>query len=184
MNFSAALLASEETGVSLNIWPDLATFTHSLILFSILAFVLWKFAWPHILHALEERELHIKEEIDRAEKNRAESERVLKEYQVNLEAARADAQKIIDEGKADALRLREQILKETREESARLTAQATREIKLAEAKALHGLKVRTVELATSAAERILERALKPEDHREVVDRFIQETDRELSRREA
>lgn len=162
--------------------PDLGTFVQSAILFSILALVLWKFAWPSILHALEEREHHIKGEIDRAERNRAESEKLLKDYQAKLEASRVDAQKIIDEGKADALRLRDQILKEAREEGTRLTALAKREIELAEQKAIHELHLRAVELSMRAAERILERTLKPEDYRDAAERFVQESERELSQR--
>lgn len=165
------------------ILPDWATLIQSAILFAILAGVLWKFAWPSILQALEAREHHIKEEIARAEKGRAESERLLKEYQSRLEASRAEAQKIIDEGKADALRLRDQILAEARAEGERLVKNAQREIALAEAKAVEELRRRTVELATAAAARILERSLRPEDHRDVVERFVQETERALARQE-
>ncbi len=162
--------------------PDLATFVQSLILFSILAGVLWKFAWPAILEALEAREHHIKDEIARAEKGRAESERLMKEYQAKLEASRAEAQRIIDEGKADATRLKDQILKEAREEGERLVKGARREIELAEAKAMESLRTRAVDLAIGAAGRILERSLKPEDHRDVAGRFIQETERALGNR--
>lgn len=162
--------------------PDLATFVQSLILFTILAVVLWKFAWPSILHALEEREHHIKHEIETAEKNRVETERALKEYQAKLEASKAEAQRIIDEGKADALRLKDQILKEAREEGERLVKGAKREIELAEAKAAESLRTKAVDLAIAAAGRVLERSLKPEDHRDVASRFIQETERAMGSR--
>lgn len=184
MNIPLALLASEESGATLNIWPDPATFLQSLILFSILALVLWKFAWPQILDALAERERHIKSEIEKAEKNRAESERLLKEYEAKLEASRIEAQKMIDEGKADALLLKDRILGEAREEGGKIVERARREIQLAEDKAIEELHRQTVELAVGAASRILERALKPEDHREIVDRFVQETQRSLSREKA
>lgn len=177
-----ALIGSEAGGATLDLLPKFGPFIQSLVLFSVLALVLWKFAWPSILHALEEREHHIKGEIEKAEKARLESEKLLKDYQAKLETSRLEAQKIIDEGKADATRLKDQILKEAREEGERLVKGAKREIELAEAKAVEGLRTKAVDLAIAAAGRILERSLKPEDHRDVASRFIQETERALGDR--
>ena len=150
-----ALIGSGGGGGGPHLIPDLATFLQTLVLFSVLVGVLWKFAWPGILKALEEREHHIKDEIERAEKNRAESEKLLKTYEAKLEAARAEAQKMIDEGKADATRLKDQILKEAREEAEKTVARAKREIELAGDKAAAELRERTVEIAIQAAGRIL-----------------------------
>ncbi len=164
--------------------PDIGLMIWTWVSFGIMAFILAKFAWQPMVHALEAREHHIQEEIDRAEANRAESARLLADHQAKLEASRLEAQKIIEEGKADAVRLKDQILKEAREEGERLVKGAKREIELAESKAVETLRQKTVELAVAAASRILERTLRPEDHKDVVNRFLQETERSLSQRSA
>ena len=55
-----------------------------ILSFAILFFVLYKFAFPGILSALEEREKKIKDSLDQAERHRSEAERKLKEYEAKL----------------------------------------------------------------------------------------------------
>ena len=63
-----------------------------VISFAILLFVLYKYAFPGILGALEEREKKIKDSLDQAEQHRSEAERKLKEYEAKLNAAAKDAE--------------------------------------------------------------------------------------------
>ena len=55
-----------------------------VVSFAILFWVLYKFAFPAILETLETRERKIRESLDQAERQRAEAERVLREYEAKL----------------------------------------------------------------------------------------------------
>ena len=63
--------------------------------FAILFFVLYKYAFPGILSALEEREKKIKDSLDEAERHRSEAERKLKEYEAKLNTAAKEAEGIM-----------------------------------------------------------------------------------------
>ena len=63
-----------------------------VISFGILLFVLYKYAFPGILSALEEREKKIKDSLDQAEQHRSEAERRLKDYEAKLSAAGKEAE--------------------------------------------------------------------------------------------
>jgi len=71
----------------------------SLVMFIILLALLRKFAWGPLMNVMKEREDHIANEIDTAEKNRADAERMTKEAQEELKSARQDAQTIIEDAR-------------------------------------------------------------------------------------
>ena len=176
----SVLLAAEhggEEGATLKLLPDLPTFVQSTILFTVLAVVLYKFAWKHILHALEEREGKIKGDLDRAEAARKEAEAVLAKHQAAMNQVKAEAQALIDEGKADALRLKAGILAEAREEAGKVSERAKREIELAKDKAVLDLQAQAASLSVSMASRILGREVKASDQ----ERLIQESLSEFKR---
>src|SRR5437879_6801414 len=87
--------------------------------FAILLFVLYKFAFPGILNALEEREKKIKDSLDQAEPHRSEAERKLKEYEAKLNTAGQEAEGLRAAAKERAKRLME-------ENEQRLTAEPER----------------------------------------------------------
>ena len=167
----------EGGGPVLKIFPDLPTFIQQTILFAILAFVLYKFAWKHILHALEQREGKIKGDLDRAESARKEAEALLARHQAAMDQVKAEAQAIVDEGKKDALRLKEGILAEAREEAGRTGERARREIELARDKAVLELQAQAAALSVTMATRILGREVKAADQ----ERLIQDSLAEFKR---
>ena len=60
--------------------------------FSILFWILYKYAFPPILKTLENRERKIRESLDQAEENRsATAEQKLKEYEAKLQVAATEA---------------------------------------------------------------------------------------------
>ncbi len=169
--------AAHEGGATLQLLPDMSTLVQQVILFTVLAAVLYKFAWKHILHALEEREGKIKGDLDAAEASRKEAESLLVRHKAAMDQAKGEAQAILDEGKKDALRLKETILAEAREEAAKAAERSKREIALAGDKAVQELQTQAAALSVSMASRILGREVKASDQ----DRLIQESLGEFKR---
>src|SRR5438552_8589083 len=75
-------------------------FLWTWIVFGILLFVLWKFAWPGILKATEEREQKVKAQLAEAERLNAEAKAALAEAQKLQQDARNSAQALLAEAKA------------------------------------------------------------------------------------
>src|SRR5690606_4221309 len=66
----------------------------TIVIFAALLFILWKFAWPQILGAVEAREQALERQIAEAAQNREESARILEEQKKLLQDARSQAHSI------------------------------------------------------------------------------------------
>ncbi|HLO43224.1 MAG TPA: F0F1 ATP synthase subunit B [Leadbetterella sp.] len=80
-----------------------------LVVFGLLVFILWKFAWKGILSALKEREGEIEGALRMAEETRAEMAKL-----------KSDNDKLVAEAKKE----RDQIIKEAKEASDKMIAEA------------------------------------------------------------
>lgn len=170
-------MMSAEGGATLHLLPDLGTFVQQAILFAVLAGVLYKFAWRHILHALDEREKRLHGDMARAEQARKEAEAIVARHQAELDKVKVEAQAILDEGKADAERLKGSILEEARGEAKAVGERALREIALARDKAVSDLQQEAAQLSIVMASKILGREVKPADQ----ERLLQESLAEFRR---
>ncbi|MCG6139526.1 MULTISPECIES: F0F1 ATP synthase subunit B [Leptospira] len=159
----------------LKVNPGLVIWT--LVTFSVVVFVLKKFAWDKILHALEERASGIQGDINKAETLRVEAEKSLKEYKDQLFKATEEAHKIVDEAKKDAVALRTRLTEEAHNEVKGIKDNAIREIDLAKSRALSEMQNQIVEMSVLIASEILEKQLKKEDYASFVEKEIAKLDK-------
>jgi len=155
--------------------PD---FFSSLIFWEVLSFgillcVLYKYAFPGILSALEEREKKIKDSLDQAEHHRSEAERKLKEYEAKLNSAAKDAEGILSAAKERAQRLMEENEQRMTTEAERIKGDATREIDQERRKAIQDIRAQTTDLAMLVAEKVVQRSLNEADHRKFADEALE-----------
>jgi F-type H+-transporting ATPase subunit b len=143
-----------------------------VVSFGILLFVLYKFAFPGILSALEEREKKIKDSLDQAERHRSDAERKLKEYEAKLAAASRDAEGVLSAAKERAQRLMEENEQRLTAEAERIKGDATREIDHERRKAVQDIRSQTTELALLVAEKVVQRSLTDADHRRLADEAL------------
>jgi F-type H+-transporting ATPase subunit b len=143
-----------------------------IVSFGILLFVLYKFAFPGILSALEEREKKIKDSLDQAERHRSDAERTLKEYEAKLAASSKDAEGILSAAKERAQRLMEENEQRLTAEAERIKGDATREIDHERRKAIQEIRSQTTELALMVAEKVVQRSLTDADHRRLADEAL------------
>lgn len=144
-----------------------------IISFGILLWVLYKFAFPPILEALETRERKIRESIEQAEQNRVTAEQRLAEYEAKLNGAAQEAEAIVADAKAKAQRLLEENEQRLRTESERIQSETTQEIERERRKALQDIRNEAADLALTVAERVLERSLSDDDHRRLAQQAVQ-----------
>jgi len=140
--------------------------------FGILLFVLYKFAFPGILSALEEREKKIKDSLDQAERHRSDAERRLKEYEAKLAGASREAEGVLAAAKERAQRLMEENEQRLTAEAERIKGDATREIDHERRKAIQDIRSHTTELALMVAEKVVQRSLTDADHRRLADEAL------------
>jgi len=159
-------------GSIMDVDPGLMIWT--VITFVALLVVLRFTAWKPLIAALEAREQRIREAVEQAERSRLEGEKLLQQHQQKLEAAAAEAHQIIDEGKADALRLHKEITDKAQEEAEEFKVRARREMDLAVDQAKKELWEETTRLSTLLAEKILQRNLNAQDQKRLLEEVLDE----------
>jgi F-type H+-transporting ATPase subunit b len=140
--------------------------------FTVLFFLLRKFAYPAIKQGMTDRAERIRSDLQAAESERSEAEGLLAEYRAQLNDARAEAGRIIEESRqaADAIK-RDQ---ETRlqEELAEIRARAVADIDAAKAQAMADLRGEVAQLAIGAAEAVVQRNLDASTQNQLVEDYI------------
>jgi len=159
--------------------PEAQVLLYTIIVFLLLLAVLWRFAWGPLMKALEEREARIAKKISDAEEFRRASEERLKEYERRIMNAKDEAAALIADGKRDAERVRGEIMATAGAESAKALERAKREIVLAKEAAVHDLREQMVGLASELAGRVIQREVKPEDHRRLIEDAMTEVEKTI-----
>ena len=141
--------------------------------FLILMFLLKHFAWGPISDILKKREDKIANDLDSAEKSRINSAKMEQEREQQLLASRSDAADIIKNAKESGELSRQNILKETQEEVARLKSKAQTDIMLERDTALNPVKDDVADLSLQIAAKILNKELSPEMHESLINQYIE-----------
>ena len=141
--------------------------------FLILMFLLKHFAWGPISDILKKREDKIANDLDSAEKSRINSAKMEQEREQQLLASRTDAADIIKNAKESGELSRQNILKETQEEVARLKSKAQTDIMLERDTALNSVKDDVADLSLQIAAKILNKELSPEMHESLINQYIE-----------
>ena len=141
--------------------------------FLILLFLLKHFAWGPISDILKKREDKIANDLDSAEQSRIKSAKMEQEREQQLLASRSDAADIIKNAKESGELSRQNILKETQEEVARLKSKAQTDIMLERDTALNSVKDDVADLSLQIAAKILNKELSPEMHESLINQYIE-----------
>jgi F-type H+-transporting ATPase subunit b len=144
----------------------------TLLIFGIVVAVLYKFAWPNILGAVEKREAHIRELLEGAERDRAEAAALADENRRLVEETRARTQDAINEARGQAEKMRAEVLDAARREQQELLERARRDIATEREVALDAVRREAVELSMRAAEKLVRRSLDGEDNRRLVREYL------------
>lgn len=145
-----------------------------LITFLVLLMLLRKFAWGPIMNIMKEREDHIASEIETAEKNRTDAERMINEAQSELKNTRQDAQKIIEEAKQTGVEQEQSIIATARKEADRIKASAREEIEQEKDKAIHALQEQVATLSVQIASKVIEKELSAKDQEQLINDYIKQ----------
>lgn len=171
----AAHGGGEHTVVNANpleVDPDLAIV--SLIIFLLLAGILYKFAWGPIMEGLHHRESHIAQEISAAEARHLEAQKLLADYQTQLAKAGDEVRALIDGAKKDADAMKGTIIAEAQKAAGEEKDRAKREIETAKNSALGEITEKTVNMAFRVASDAVRREIKPDDHRNLIEDAIKQ----------
>jgi F-type H+-transporting ATPase subunit b len=157
------------------ITPGIGLLFWMLVMFSIVLFILKKFAWKPILKALKDRETSIRDALMSADKAKKEMEKLKADNEVIMAEARSEKDKIVQEAK----QIREKIIGEAKneavEEAKKLLKSARIDIENEKVAAIHEVKNKVAELSIEIAEKILrEKLADTAEQRSMIDRLVKD----------
>lgn len=171
-----ALLAAEEaekSGEVINpILPAVSELFYGAIFFLLLLALVNFVFLPAAKRAMNDRAATIRADLDAAEVARARAVSASVEAQDGLADARAEAAAIIDAARAEANAERERLLGRVEREVAAMRELAESDIATERAQALAALRPNVVELAASAASRVMDREVPLSEAAPIVNRYL------------
>ena len=169
----SALVTSGEGGGSLiDVNPGLIFWT--FITFIVLAVILKVIGWKPFLNALDQRELAIKEALEKADRAQEEARKVLDENKASIAVAEEESKKIINQSREYAEKMKEQMIQDSREQAKKIVDDASKEIESKKEAAFEDLKNQVAEIAVQAAEKIMRENLDNEAQKKIANKFIGE----------
>lgn len=169
----ALMLAADGGGFD-PLFFDPSAFWLTIIFFFGLLFALKKIAWGPMLEAAEARESRIDEAIKHADKQRADAEALLEDYQTRVANVEREVAELRERGRADAEEARRQTLDKARGEADQLVARAKREIDASRLQALEDIRREAVTLGLAVAGKVVERSLDGDDQKRLAERVLAE----------
>ena len=154
--------------------PNAGLIFWKALVFGLLLFLLYKYAWKPITSSLLQREETIDASIKRAELALAEARQIQAENEKARREAEQEAQRVLRDAREAADRVRTEEVEKTRTAIKQMKEQAQADIEREKQSALEELREEVAELAIQAAEKILRENLDAGRQKKLVDRFIEE----------
>jgi F-type H+-transporting ATPase subunit b len=148
----------------------------TVVVFLLLLLVLKRFAYPALLGAVEARERALQEQLDEAERNRAESAALLAEHKKLVAEARAQAQTLLVDARTSAEKERALAMEKTMQEQQQLLERARRDIAGERDRAIAELRREAVDLSLAAASKLIGERLTSDTDRKLVQEYLSSLD--------
>ena len=158
-------------GLGINLPTLLAQLVNFFILFALLYF----FAYKPVLRMFDERSRKIKDSVEQAEQVREQAALAEGENRKKLEAASREGQEAISRAMRAGDEARQRAEAEAKEQAGTLLDRARLEIQRERDEAVAELRQEFADLAMVAAEKVIEKSLDKEAHRELIDKVLEES---------
>lgn len=155
--------------ISINIWDILISFINLIILFLIIK----RFLFKPILAVLEKRKGEISDSYAASKLAEDNAKAAEKAWEEKLATARSEADSMIASASEDAKLRAKKIVAEANERADGIIRAAKSEARLEEKRAADNIKREIVEVSGELAEKLLEREISQDDHRALIDSFIE-----------
>ena len=149
----------------------LAQIVNFVILFGLLYLV----AYKPIMRMLDERSRKVKESMEQTEFIKQQAEHAEEAAKERIEAASKEGQEQIARAVKTGEELRRQAQEQAKQDGEALIARARAEIQRERDEAVDGLRKEFADLTILAAERVIDRSLDKEAHRQIIDKVLEES---------
>ena len=155
--------------ISINLWQMLVSLANLVLLFLIVK----KFLYKPVKKMLASRQATIESEYNDAKAAREEALEDKKLYEEKLQSAKSEADSVIKTAVDIASRREREILDDAKQKADIIVRQAEADAILEMKKAEESIRREIVEVSSALTEKMLEREVSVDDHRQLIDSFIE-----------
>lgn len=157
-----------ESFVGVNFWTMIFAWINLLILFLFLR----KLLFNPVKNMIDSRQKEIDDMYSDAEKNKRSAEEMKSEYEKKIGDADAECERLLRGAVRKAQLREEEILREADSKAQRTLERAEEQIELERVRAMNDVKDEVSSLAVEIASAVIGRDVKPDEHAEMIDEFI------------
>lgn len=154
--------------ISVNLWQILISLINLVLLF----FILKKFLFRPVKKVLTERQAEIDSRYEEARRKISDAESSKCQWEQKLSCAESEADKIMKNAVTAAKEYENTVTSEAQKQAEDIIRASKAEAELEKQKAAESIKHEIVELSEALAEKLLEREINVNDHKKLIDSFI------------
>ncbi|MBR6427951.1 MAG: F0F1 ATP synthase subunit B [Clostridia bacterium] len=154
--------------ISVNVWSILISLCNLLILY----FIFKKLLFGRVKKIMAERKQAVQKVYDDASRAREEAENDRDLYKSRLEQADEAADRIMEDARIRARAREAEIIEDAKRRASDTMRRADESIELDRRRAVNELKDEISGLSVDIAEKVIEKEIDPDDHRRLIDGFI------------
>lgn len=155
--------------ISVNLWQILISLANLVLLF----WILKKFLYKPVTAVLEKRRQELESQYEKADEALEQADASRRDWEEKLSEASQRADEILQRANDQATFRKERVIDEAKKEAEGILRTAKAEAELEHKKASDGIKREIVSVSGALAEKLLEREVKTEDHRALIDSYIE-----------
>jgi len=154
---------------------SLSTLLAQIVNFVILLVLMYLVAYRPIMRMFDERSRKIKESMEKTEFINEQATRAEEEAENRINAAGKEGQEMVARAMRTGEEMRQQSQQEARQDAETLINRARTEIQRERDDAIDELRKEFADLAIKAAEKVIDRSLDKEAHRQLIDKVLKES---------
>ena len=148
------------------------TFIAQILNLFIQMYLIKRFLFKPVNEILARRQALTDKEITEAREAKADADKIREEYESQMASAKAEANQIISDAKKDAQNQADKMIKDAENEAHDIKVKAEADIEQEKKKAINEAKDQIGGLALDIAGKVVEKEIREEDHRKLIDEFI------------
>ncbi|WP_165312670.1 F0F1 ATP synthase subunit B [Vibrio ziniensis] len=146
-----------------------ATLLGQALSFALFVWFCMKYVWPPIMQAIEERQKKIADGLQAAERAKKDLDLAQANASDSLKEAKRTATEVIEQANKRKAQILDEAREEAQAERQKILAQAASEVEAERNRARDELRKQVATLAIAGAEKILERAIDKDAHKDILD---------------
>lgn len=157
------------------------TLVFNLVNFAFLLWILQKLLFKPALEYLDRRREQTAGHIAAAQRSEAQANELVEQRQTELQQARDRSDSLLDDARRESERLIEEAKSTAKAEAARILEDGKSRLEQERDRMIHELREAYADVAILGAERVLDREIRTEDHRRLLDQLLDAIDEETLR---